>query len=87
MGIVRVRERKQPAKAMKFYKRALNYATTKDQKGEIWLLILYIHTDRQIATQQTYTEETGIVLDWKWGADLRNLPTDYNRPPRKDLLR
>ena len=42
----------QLAKALKFSKKALYHAETKDQRAEIWLIIFHIHTHKQIGASE-----------------------------------
>ena len=76
------------AKSVAYYKKALDYARAKDEKLDIWKFVMYTHTDRVIATaQEMYddTDDVDMFQNWKWGPT--NIPTDYNRPIRKETLK
>lgn len=79
------KESKQLAKAMRFYKKALSYAETNEQRADIWFLIIHIHTDRMIGASQQWTNYTGHILEWRWGPN--NIPSNYQKPPQKELIR
>lgn len=84
-GIRSKKDEKQFTKAIKFYKKALNYAATNENKAEIWHLILHIHTDRTIGTGEQIIYLTGANFQWPWGPN--KVPSDYERPPQKELLK
>ena len=76
------------AKAVVFYRKALEYASSTDQKIEVWNYIVHCHTDRTIAAVQEKHNDTGDVdmfRSWDWGPT--RIPSDYVRPPRKETLR
>ena len=79
------KESKQLAKAMRFYKKALDYAETDEQRADIWYLIVHIHTDRMIGASQQWTNYTGHILKWEWGP--MNIPSNYQKPSQKELIR
>ena len=79
------KESKQLSKAMRFYKKALDYAETDGQRADIWYLIVQIHTDRMIGASQQWTNYTGHILEWRWGPN--NIPSNYQKPPQKELIR
>ena len=80
-----MKESKQLGKAMLCYKKALDHSETGEQEAEIWFLIIHIHTDRLIGASEKYNACAGRVLEWHLGPN--NIPSNYNRPPRKELLR
>lgn len=82
---VDMKESKQLGKAMLWYKKALDHAETEEQESDIWWLITHIHTDRLIGASQQWTGCTGRILDWDYGP--KRIPSNYNRPPREELLR
>ena len=84
-GIRFKKDEKQFAKALKFYKKALNYAATNENKAEVWHLILHIHTDKTIGTSEQILYLTGQNIQWPWGPN--NVPSNYERPPQKELLK
>ena len=59
--------KQQLAKAMRYYKKALEYAETNEQRAEIWGYIIHIHTDRTIGASQEWTDCTGQIPEWNWG--------------------
>ena len=79
------KESRQLAKAMRFYKKALGYAETDEQRADIWYLIVHIHTDRTIGASQQWTNYAGNILKWGWGPN--NIPSNYQKPPRKELIK
>ena len=79
------KESKQLGKALRLYKKALDYAETNEQRADIWFLIIHIHTDRMIASSQQWTNYTGHILEWRWGPN--NIPSNYQKPPQKELIR
>ena len=80
-----MKESKQLRKAILWYKKALDHAETKEQESDIWWLTTHIHTDRLIGASEKWTQCTGMILDWEWGP--KKIPSDYNRPPREELLK
>ena len=82
---VDMKESKQLGKAMLWYKKALDHAETEKQESDIWWLITHIHTDRLIGASQQWMGCTGLILDWDYGP--KKIPSNYNRPPREELLR
>ena len=82
---VDMKESKQLGKVMLWYKKALDHAETEKQESDIWWLITHIHTDRLIGASQQWTGCTGLILDWDYGP--KKIPSNYNRPPREELLR
>ena len=82
---IETKESKRIAKAMRFYKKSLDYAETNEQRAEIWFLIVQIHTDRMIGASQEWTNYTGHILEWEWGPN--NIPSNYQKPPQKELLK
>lgn len=79
------KESKQLVKAIRFYKKALAYAETDGQRADIWYLIVHIHTDRMIGASQQWTNYTGHILKWEWGP--MNIPSNYQKPPQKELIK
>ena len=80
--------------AMKFYKRALNHAGNSQQKAEIWQLIMYLQTDRALASHSQYYQKSGRKMTYKTvdGTDHYwffhgSAPPDYNEPPREEILK
>ena len=82
---INAKESKQLTKAIRFYKKALNYAETNEQRASIWFLIIHIHTDRMIGASEQWTIYTGGILDWEWGP--KKIPTNYQKPPQKELIK
>ena len=80
--------------AMNFYRRALNHAGDSQQKVEIWGLILYLQTDRALAShsqyyyysgeKMTYTMPDGTEHYWFFHGTE---PSGYNEPPREEILK
>ena len=79
------KESKQLTKAIRFYKKALAYAETDEQSADIWFLIIHIHTDRMIGASEQWTIYTGGILEWRWGPN--NIPSNYQKPPQKELIK
>ena len=82
---IEMKESKQLRKAMLWYKKALDHAETAEQESEIWWVIIHIHTDRLIGASQEWTNCTGQTPDWKFGANC--IPSNYEKPPTKELLK
>lgn len=80
-----MKESKQLGKAMLWYKKALNHSETDKQESDIWWLIIHIHTDRLIGASEKYRDCAGYVPEWEYGPN--NVPSNYNRPPREELLK
>ncbi|MYA69241.1 hypothetical protein F4009_09100 [Candidatus Poribacteria bacterium] len=79
------KESKQLRKAMLWYKKALDYSETDEQESDIWWLIIHIHTDRLIGASEKFKDSAGYVPEWGYGPN--NIPSNYNRPPREELLK
>ena len=85
--------------AMKFYKRALNHAGKPRQKTEIWELIVYLQTERALASHSQYYQNSGRKMEYNapdgskqyWffhGSEPpSNEPPYYNEPPREEILK
>ena len=82
---VRMKESKRLGKAILYYKKALDYAETDEQKSQIWFLIIHIHTDRLIKASENFRGCTGYVPEWRFGPN--NIPTNYEPPLTKEALR
>ena len=82
---IETKESKQLAKAVRFYKKSLDYAETNEQRAGIWYLIVHIHTDRMIGASQQWTNYTGNILEWRWGPS--NIPSNYQKPFSKELMK
>ena len=82
---VDMKESQQLGKAMLYYKKALGHSETGEQESEIWFLIMHIHTDRLIGASEKIKDSVGQAPKWDYGPN--NIPSNYNRPPRKELLR
>lgn len=82
---VDMKESKQLGEAMLWYKKALSHAESEKQESEIWWLIIHIHTDRLIGASEKFKDSAGYVPQWKFGPN--NIPNNYNRPPREELLK
>ena len=80
-----MKESKQLGKAMLWYKKALEHSETDKQESDIWWLIIHIHTDRLIGASEKFKDSAGYVP--KWGFGPNNIPSNYNRPPREELLK
>ena len=80
-----MKESKQLGKAMLWYKKALDYAETNENKQEIWFLIMHIHTDRLIGASEKFRECAGFTPEWDWGPN--KIPSNYDRPAREELLK
>ena len=80
-----MKESKQLGKAMLWYKKALEHSETDEQESDIWWLITHIHTDRLIEASEKYRDSAGYVPEWEYGPN--NIPSNYNRPPREELLK
>ena len=77
--------RKQLARAMLCYKKALDFAESDEQKATIWGLIMHIHTDRLIGASEKWKNCTGKIPKWDFGPN--NIPINYNSPPSEELLK
>ena len=80
--------------AMKFYKRALNHAGNSQQKAEIWQQILYLQTDRALASHSQYYQSSGKKMTYNTGDGDEYYwffhgtePPSYNEPPREEILK
>ena len=82
---IELKESKQLGKAMLWYRKAIDYAESEKQESEIWALIMHIHTDRLIGASQEWKNCTGQTPDWKFGANY--IPSNYEKPPKAELLR
>lgn len=90
-----IKESGQLAKAVKFYKKALDIAEENAQQAEIWALLVYIHTDRAIGASQQYEQKLGHIMLYRnnegelkpWNFGPGNIPGNYKSPPRKELLK
>ena len=80
-----MKESKQLGKAMLWYKKALSHSEREGQESEIWGLIIHIHTDRLIGASEKFRESAGYVPQWNFGPN--NIPSNYSRPPREELLK
>ena len=80
-----MKESKQLGAAMLWYKKALDHVETEKQESEIWWLTTHIHTDRLIGASQQWTDCTGKILNWDYGP--KKIPSNYNRPPREELMK
>ncbi len=80
-----MKESRQLGRAMLWYKKALKHSETEEQEAQIWLLIIYIQTDRLIGASEKFKDCAGFVIEWGFGPN--NIPSDYNRPPREELLK
>lgn len=78
-------EKGQLSKAIKYYKKALNYADSDAKKADIWWLILYIQTDRQIGAVDEISIYQDDNVSWDFGPNKR--PQDYKKPKQKELLK
>ena len=77
--------KKQLGKAVLYYRKALDHAETNKQKEEVWWLIIHIHTDRLIGASEEFREWAGYIPEWAFGPN--NIPSNYNRPPAKEILK
>ena len=75
----------QLAKSLKFCKKALYHAETKDQRAEIWLIIFHIHTHKQIGASEKYSD--CIDKDFSWDYSQFKPPKNYQTPSSKELLK
>ena len=80
--------------AMKFYKRALNHAGDEKQKAKIWQLILFVQTDRALASHTQYYQNSGKKMTYTTTQGTEHYwffngtePPDYNEPPREEILK
>ena len=85
--------------AMKFYKRALNHAGKPRQKKEIWQLIVYLQTDRALASHNQYYRNSGSKMKYTAPDGTEHFwffhgteppytePPYYNEPPREEILK
>ena len=80
-----LKESKQLGRAILYYKKALDYAETDEQKAQIWWLIIHTHTDRLIKASENFMNCTGYTPEWRFGPN--NIPTNYEPPPTKEALR
>ena len=78
-------EKGQLSKAIKYYKKALNYADSDANKADIWWLILYIQTERQIGASEEISIYQDDDVSWDFGPNKR--PRDYKKPKQKELLK
>ncbi len=84
-GIDIKESKKQLGKALHYYKKALDYAETDEQKAEIWFLVMHIHTDRLIGSGEKYKNCKGYIPLWDFGPN--NIPSNYNPPSKEELMR
>ena len=82
---VNMKESKRLGRAILYYKKALDYVETDEQKSQIWLLIIHIHTDRLIKASENFRNCTGYPPKWSFGPN--NIPANYDPPLTKEALR
>lgn len=79
---IEMKETLQLERAMRFYKKSLDYAKDNKQQSEIWELVIHIHTDRLIKASEKYRWcNQGYMFEWPWGP--HKIPLDYNSPKTK----
>ena len=82
------RQKGKVSKAVSFYREALKYAISTEQKNEVWRYIIYAHTDRVIAAAEEMrddTQDNWMFENWDWGPT--KIPTDYVRPTRSETMK
>ena len=82
---IKLKEDGKLGEAMQKYKEALTLAITDQERSEIWQLIIHIHTDRLIKAAEELANCVGYPVYWPWGANC--VPSNYNAPPRDEVLK
>ena len=82
---IKLKEEGKLGEAMEKYKEALTLAMTDQERSGIWQLIIHIHTDRLIKAAEELANCVGYPMYWPWGANC--VPSDYNAPPRDEVLK